>query len=343
MRHRILLAALLAGSMFSPALAQEVEATVAAAEQTQAVVQRVAVAQEDQREDRMARGDRSWRPGGENGGQRGVNMPDRNEPRRQDWQQRQQPAPQARVQPQVQAQPQIQPRPDWSGRREPPVIMAAPPASTDENRGWRGNNGGWNRDQTRTPPVTAGNDWRRGDRDRDGTPNWRDRDRDNDGVRNNRDWDRNNNGQIDGRWDRNRDGVVDRRWDHNRDGTRDNNWRYNNQRWGHQNWGNNQNWSRDWRNDRRYDWQRYRTTNRDLFRQPRYYSPYGNNYGYQRFGIGIYLESIFFGSRYRINDPWRYRLPDSQWPYEWTRYYDDVLLVDTRNGYVVDVIYGFFW
>ena len=67
------------------------------------------------------------------------------------------------------------------------------------------------------------------------------------------------------------------------------------------------------------------------------------DYNYQRFGIGIYLESLFYGSRYRISDPWRYRLPDAQWPYEWVRYYDDVLLVDTRNGYVVDVIYSFFW
>jgi hypothetical protein len=25
------------------------------------------------------------------------------------------------------------------------------------------------------------------------------------------------------------------------------------------------------------------------------------------------------------------------------RYYDDVLLIDVRNGYVVDVIHDFFW
>jgi hypothetical protein len=27
----------------------------------------------------------------------------------------------------------------------------------------------------------------------------------------------------------------------------------------------------------------------------------------------------------------------------WIRYYDDALLVDIRDGYVVDVIHDFFW
>ena len=241
-------------------------------------------------------------------------------------------------------------------RREAPVVNTAPvppvtqQQSVDNNRNWRGNNNGrWNRGERRTPPVSVSPDWRRGDRDRDGIPNARDRDRDNDGVRNNRDWDRNNNGSVDRRWVRNNNGTVDRRWDQNRDGVRDNrwndrNWNNGQQRWGNnQNWNNNQRWNREWRNDRRYDWQRYRYSNRDLFRQPRYYSPYGYNYSYQRFSIGIYLDSVFFGSRYRISDPWQYRLPYAEYPYEWVRYYDDVLLVDTRNGYVVDVIHNFFW
>lgn len=30
-------------------------------------------------------------------------------------------------------------------------------------------------------------------------------------------------------------------------------------------------------------------------------------------------------------------------PVRWIRYYDDVLLIDTRDGYVVDVIYDFFY
>ena len=71
--------------------------------------------------------------------------------------------------------------------------------------------------------------------------------------------------------------------------------------------------------------------------------PYGYRYGYQRYGIGVYLDSIFFGSRYVIDDPYRYRLPDAYPPYEWVRYYNDALLVDTDSGCVVDAIYDFFW
>ncbi|WP_281363134.1 RcnB family protein [Parasphingopyxis algicola] len=55
------------------------------------------------------------------------------------------------------------------------------------------------------------------------------------------------------------------------------------------------------------------------------------------------MGAAFFGSRYLINDPWQYRLPAAYGPYRWIRYYDDVLLVDVRNGYVVDVIHDFFW
>lgn len=336
MRTRIILAALMAGTLTTPAMAQDREGRRA------------------ERMERMERGDVA----------RGT-IQDRGAMR----------SPREQVESQPQAQPQIDRRAERRAeRREAPVVMTAPPAQGAENRGWRGDgqrrggdmnnvraqnppvvqqaprerdrnwrgnngnaSGGWNRGEQRNFPVVGNNGGRRGDRDGDGRPNWRDRDRDGDGIRNNRDWDRNNNGQVDGRWDRNRNGVVDRRWDQNRDGVRDN------RNWGNQNWNNNQRWNREWRNDRRYDWQRYRYSNRDLFRQPRYYSPYGNNYGYQRFGIGIYIDSILFGSRYRISDPWRYRLPDAQWPYEWVRYHDDVLLVDTRNGYVVDVIHEFFW
>ena len=336
MRLRLLMATLLAGTMITPVLAQD----------------------QDERMERRDRGDISRGTIQDRGTMRGP--PERSE--------RAQPQPQIEQQVEVREAPAAttatqasEPnnrgwRGDWQRRVGEVTNTPAPPPVTsqapgDDNRDWRGNDrnngGGWNRNDQRTPPVTGNNDWRRGDRDRDGTPNWRDRDRDGDGVRNNRDWDRNNNGRVNGRWDRDRNGTVDRHWDQNRDGVRDNrdgrNWNNNNQRWGNQNWNNNQRWNREWRNDRRYDWQRHRYSNRDLYRQPRYYSPFGYNNSYQRFGIGIYLESILFGSRYRINDPWRYRLPDAQWPYEWVRYYDDVLLVDTRNGYVVDVIYEFFW
>ena len=79
-----------------------------------------------------------------------------------------------------------------------------------------------------------------------------------------------------------------------------------------------------------------------VFRLGSYYAPY-RNYSYRRFGVGSILDSLFFGSRYWINDPWQYRLPEVYGPYRWVRYYDDVLLVDIYSGQVVDVIYDFFW
>ena len=100
--------------------------------------------------------------------------------------------------------------------------------------------------------------------------------------------------------------------------------------------------SRGWRNNNRYDWQRYRHSNRNVYRLGRYYSPY-RDYRYRRLSIGFQLGSLFFGSRYQINDPWRYRLPAVYGPYRWVRYYDDVMLVDIYSGEVVDVIYDFFW
>ena len=102
-------------------------------------------------------------------------------------------------------------------------------------------------------------------------------------------------------------------------------------------------WRRDWRNDRRYDWNRYRNQNRFVFRLNPYYSPYGYGYSYRRFGIGSILDSLLFGRNYWISDPYQYRLPPAPPGYQWVRYYNDVILVDTWNGRVVDVIYDFFW
>lgn len=106
---------------------------------------------------------------------------------------------------------------------------------------------------------------------------------------------------------------------------------------------NDRRWDRNWRQDRRYDWRSHRNYNRNAYRVGRYYAPYGYGYGYRRYGIGLTLNSIFFGSRYWLNDPWAYRLPDPGYGYRWVRYYNDVLLVDTRSGYIVDVIHDFFW
>ncbi len=323
MRHRMIIAALMAGSAFSPVLAQEVDATIAAETRLPSigVVQPrgMAAAVQDERRDR-------------GGGDRGP---------RQDWQQRQRERPQIQTQEtqvQAQTQPQSQAQgqqPDWSARRA-------------ERMGGR-MQGNWDRRDTQPPPPPAaqntGNWNRDADRRTPGQGDWHPRD-DRWGNRDgNRGRDDNRPPQTADRGWQNRD--ADRRWDHPQNPGWHNDRRWDNHRtWndGGQSWGtDNRRWNRDWRQDRRYDWERYRYSNRDLYRMPRYSSPYGYGYRYERFDVGITLDSIFFGSRYRISDPWRYRLPDAQWPYEWIRYYDDVLLVDTRNGYVVDVIYDFFW
>jgi hypothetical protein len=111
-----------------------------------------------------------------------------------------------------------------------------------------------------------------------------------------------------------------RHWDGNRDGQR---------------------WSNEWRHNPRYDWQRYRTQNRSVFRVGRYYDPFG--WGYRPVSIGFTLYSGYYQPNYWLDDPWQYRLPPVYGPYRWVRYYDDAVLVDIYSGEVVDVIQGFFW
>jgi hypothetical protein len=173
-------------------------------------------------------------------------------------------------------------------------------------------------------------------------------------------WDGRRWGAQDNRWERNRtysDNDRNQTYrDPDRDGRRSD-WRQNRQqaqnayRSGYRD-GNrtsyrdrdrdHRSWNHDWRRDNRYNWYNYRNANRNLYRIGRYYSPY-SNYRYNRLSIGFRLGSLFYGSRYWINDPWQYRLPEAYGPYRWVRYYDDALLVDTYTGEVVDVIYDFFW
>lgn len=108
-------------------------------------------------------------------------------------------------------------------------------------------------------------------------------------------------------------------------------------------WSNQRRWDNGWRNDRRYDWQSYRRNYGQIYRPGRYYAPRGWNYGYRQFSIGIQLNSLLYSNNYWLNDPYQYRLPPAYGSLRWIRYYDDALLVDTRDGYVVDVINGFFY
>ncbi len=109
---------------------------------------------------------------------------------------------------------------------------------------------------------------------------------------------------------------------------------------GDRNWRND--WNRSWRNDNRYNWNSWRSRNRNAFHLSPYYSPY-RNWSYQRFSIGLFLDSLFYDQRYWIGNPYEYRLPAAPYGTQWVRYYDDVLLVDIYTGEVIDVIYDFFW
>lgn len=168
--------------------------------------------------------------------------------------------------------------------------------------------------------------------------NWRDNDRRDDNRNANGSWNGRNQGYADR--DRNRDYR-----DRDRNDGRGNSWNSNNGRrdgWNNNNRGDNRRWSNDWRRDNRYNWSQYRTLNRGFYRLPTYYAPY-RGYGYNRLSIGIFLNSGFYGNNYWINDPWSYRLPPAYGSYRWVRYWNDVILVDTYSGEVVDVIHNFFW
>ena len=100
---------------------------------------------------------------------------------------------------------------------------------------------------------------------------------------------------------------------------------------------------RDRRDDRRNwgrnDWRGYRDSNRGLYARGNWNAPFR----YTAFRSGIRIAPNYYGSRYYIADPWRYRLPNPGWNQRWIRHYNDVLLVDTRRGIVIDVIRNFYW
>lgn len=197
-----------------------------------------------------------------------------------------------------------------------------PRQAQDAERGDRraDRRGGWNQQHDQQASRT----WNRGEERRERSDDDRRRDGDwNRGGDDDRRWNgRDDDNRRDGRWEGRRD--DDRRWSDNR--------RYDSR----------ERWDRDWRSDRRYDWRGHRERYRSYYRPGRYYAPY-RDYRYRRFSIGIHIGAPFYSSRYWIADPWYYRLPPAYGPYRWVRYYDDVLLIDTRRGYVVDVIYDFFW
>lgn len=91
-------------------------------------------------------------------------------------------------------------------------------------------------------------------------------------------------------------------------------------------------WGRD-------DWRGWRNQNRSVYARGNWRAPFR----YYGFRDGARIAPQYYGSRYTINDPWRYRLPRTGYNQRWVRHYDDVLLVDVRRGQVIRVIRNFFW
>jgi hypothetical protein len=157
----------------------------------------------------------------------------------------------------------------------------------------------------------------------------------------------------DGRADNWRDGRRDG-WRDNRGNVRGNNWQRDRQNWRRDDWRWNyrgrdgwdrrdfRRWDNGWRGNRSYNFVDYRRANRFVYRPGPYFAPY-RAHRYNRFQTGFFLDSLFFQPRFFINDPINYRLPPVYGPYQWVRYYDDVMLVDIYTGEVVDVIHDFFW
>ncbi|CUS43688.1 MAG: RcnB family protein [Pseudomonadota bacterium] len=94
--------------------------------------------------------------------------------------------------------------------------------------------------------------------------------------------------------------------------------------------------------DRRWgrnDWSGWRDRNRALYARGNWNAPFR----YYAFRPGVRIAPSYYGPRYFIADPWRYRLPQVGYNQRWVRHYNDVLLIDTRRGVVVDVIRNFYW
>lgn len=95
---------------------------------------------------------------------------------------------------------------------------------------------------------------------------------------------------------------------------------------------------REYRQDLR-DYRQYRTSNRTAFRGPAFRA----NFRYQQFRPGVRIAPNYFGQRYVVNNYRNYRLPTPGPRQVWVRHYNDMLLVNSRNGTVVRVIPNFYW
>lgn len=133
---------------------------------------------------------------------------------------------------------------------------------------------------------------------------------------------------------------VDRnRNNRNPDANRHNNRRPNANRNDNRNRNLNRNQQRPRNFDRR-SYQRNFNAHRK-FRGGYYNKPRG--WYYRRWSYGQVLPFAFFASNYWLNDYYAFDLPVPPYGYEWVRYGNDAILVNTRSGQILQVQYGVFY
>jgi len=94
------------------------------------------------------------------------------------------------------------------------------------------------------------------------------------------------------------------------------------------------------RREYREDWRDYRRRNPDHYRGPAWVGP--RNYRWHPVTAGYRFAPVFYERRYWV-DPYRYHLRPVRGYERWIRYGNDVVLIDIRNGRVLDVYNGFFF
>jgi Ni/Co efflux regulator RcnB len=94
------------------------------------------------------------------------------------------------------------------------------------------------------------------------------------------------------------------------------------------------------RQEYREDWRDHRRSNPNVYRGGSWNAPRG--YNYRRIAVGHRFQPVFYGQRYWV-DPYRYHLRPVGMGQRWVRYGNDVVLINTRTGRVVDINYGFFF
>ena len=92
------------------------------------------------------------------------------------------------------------------------------------------------------------------------------------------------------------------------------------------------------REDRR-DWRSYKQQNLNAFRGARFNAPFR----YRTFNSGVNIGASYYAPRYRVTNYSNYRLPQPGRYQTYVRHYNDVLLVNTRSGRVIQAYRGFYW